>query len=112
MRATSLLLYKKNVAYLSQRFRYPSWVVYDNSFRQEAADLARYDWSQIDFGLHAKCFYNQTITLEAWCTGCHTVDHLLASYPYTKPQEATNKRVLPTPQPPPQPKTSRPSHLP
>ncbi len=91
VRAPSLLLYKKNVAYLSQRFRWPSWVVYVN---QEAADLARYDWSQIDYGL-------QTIALEAWCMGCHAVDHLLASCPYTKPQEATNKRVLPTPQPPP-----------
>ncbi len=48
-RATSLLLYQKNIAYLSQRNRWPSWVVYDNSFRSEAADNAKTDWSLIDY---------------------------------------------------------------
>lgn len=75
-RATSLLLYQKNMAYLSQRFKWPSWVVYDNTFRQEAADTKKLDWSQIDYGIHARCFHNQTSSVEAWCSSCHSVDHL------------------------------------
>ncbi len=54
------MLYQKNIGYLSQRFRWPTWVRYDYSFRQEAADLGKLDWSQLDYGLHAKYFHHVT----------------------------------------------------
>ncbi len=41
------MLYQKNIGYLSQRFRWPTWVRYNYSFRQEAADLGKLDWSQL-----------------------------------------------------------------
>ena len=91
-RATSLLLYQKNIADLSQRFLWPSWVIYDNSFRQEAAETKRLDWSQLDYGLHARCFHNQASALEGWCSTCLSVDHLQANCPLAKKKEWPNKR--------------------
>ncbi len=81
-RATSLLLYQKNLAYLSLRFEWPAWVVYDNTYRQEAADVGKVDWSQVDYGIYARCFHNQKLSVEAWCSGCHSVDHLQDNCPF------------------------------
>ena len=63
-RATSLLLYQSSIAKLSQKFKWPAWVIYDNSYRQEAADTAKQDWSKIDPGLHAQCFTGMAISSE------------------------------------------------
>ncbi len=87
-RATSLMLYQKNIGYLSQRFRWPTWVLYDYSFRQEAADLGKLDWSQLDYGLHAKYFHHVTSSLDTWCSTCHTVDHPQVNCPLTKQKES------------------------
>ncbi len=98
-RATSLLLYQKNIAYLSQRFRWPSWVVYDNSFRSEAADNAKTDWSLIDYGVHSRSFHNQTLIRDSWCANCHSVDHLQADCPYAKTGAPPKKRPAAAPYP-------------
>ena len=85
-RATSLMLYAANIAKLSQKFRWPSWVIYDNSFRQEAAETGRTDWNRIDASLHAQCFHGMALSAESWCSLCHSVDHLKNSCPL-KPQD-------------------------
>ena len=94
-RATSLLLYAANTAKLSQKFRWPSWVIYDNSFRQEAAEAGRTDWSKIDASLHAQCFHGMALSAESWCSLCHSVDHIRNSCPL-KPRD-----FLPTKRPAP-----------
>ena len=92
-RATSLImLYAANIAKLSQKFRWPSWVIYDNSFRQEAAEARHTDWTKIDGSLHAQCFHGMSITSESWCTLCHSVDQL----PPKAPRPATHQTVCPT----------------
>ncbi len=91
-RATSLLLYQKNIAYLSQRFRWPSWVVYDNTFWSEAANNSKTDWSQIDYGVHSRSFHNQTLLRDSWCSNCHAVDHLRTDCPYAKTGDPPKKR--------------------
>ena len=80
-RATSLLLYQASIAKLSQKFKWPSWIIYDNSFRQEAADCAKQDWSKIDPSLHAQCFTGMSISAEGWCSLCHSVEHLKHNCP-------------------------------
>ena len=101
VRATSLLLNQKNIVYLSQRFRWPSWVVYDNSFRSEAAKT---DWSQIDYGVHSRSFHNQTLLRDSWCSNCHSVDHLQTDCPYAKTGDPQKKRsAVPYPTNPTQP---------
>ncbi len=82
-RATSIMLYQKNIGYLSQRFRWPTWVLYDYSFWQETADLGKIDWSQLDYGLHAKYFHHINSSLDAWCSICHSGEHRQGNCPLT-----------------------------
>ena len=42
-RAQSLLMYSAIIARLSKKFRWPSWIIYDQYFRQEAADTGKTD---------------------------------------------------------------------
>ena len=55
-RATSMLMYTASMGKLSQKFRWPSWVIYDQAYRQEAAESGKVDWSQVDASIHAQCF--------------------------------------------------------
>ena len=55
-RMTSLLMYTASIAKLSQKFKWPSWVIYDHSYRQDVAENNKTDWSKVDAGLHAQCF--------------------------------------------------------
>ena len=80
-RATSLLLYQSSIAKLSQKFKWPAWVIYDNSYRQEAADSAKLDWAKIDPSLNAQCFTGMAISSEGWCSLCHSVEHLKHNCP-------------------------------
>ena len=50
-RMPSLMAYLATIAKASARYKWPSWVVYDLNFRQEAADSGNTDWSKIDPGL-------------------------------------------------------------
>ncbi len=62
--------------------------------RQEAADLGKLDWSQLDYGLHAKYFHHVTSSLDTWCSTCHTVDHrqAFAKQRKSSPGEPPKKR--------------------
>ena len=94
-RATSLLLHAANIAKLSQKFHWPSWVIYDNSFWQEAAESGRTDWTRIDASLHAQCFHGMALSSEAWCSLCHSVDHLKSSCPLKPSDPLPVKRPAP-----------------
>ena len=88
-RSTSLLIYQKHLAYFSQRFPWPSWAIYD---AKEAADADKVDWSQVDYGLHARCFGNQHQQGDAWCPTCHSIDHLADNCLFANPREVHRKR--------------------
>ena len=104
-RATSLLLYAGNIAQLSQRWRWPSWVVYDNASRKRAADKGEKDWSELDGGLHAQCFNTgMALNAEGWCKWCHSMDHLSTHCPFKPPaskrpayQPPTSSSTAPNP---------------
>ena len=91
-RATSLMLYAANIAKLSQKFRWPSWVIYDNSFRQEAAETGRTDWMKIDASLHA---HGMALSSESWCSLCHSVDHIKNNCPLKPRDWPSTKRPAP-----------------
>ena len=98
-RGTSLLLYQSSIAKLSQKFSWPFWVIYDNSYRQEAADTGKLDWSKIEPSLYAQCFIGMAISSEGWCSLCHSVEHLKHNCPLNPqllPREAP-KWPLPEP---------------
>ena len=69
---------KKQMAYLSLiakcrlKYRWPSWVVYDQNFRQEAAKTGHTDWSKVDPSIYTQCFTGASIRPESWCKRCHS----------------------------------------
>ena len=95
------LAYMTLIARCSAKYRWPNWVVYDQNFRQEAAETGRTLWGKVDPSIYTQCFTNATLnTLESWCRRCHSVDHVSdacplkpASGPSSVPQ--VSKKLLP-----------------
>ena len=71
-RTKSLLAYLSTIAKASAKYSWPSWVVYDQNFQQEAADSGRKDW---DPSIYTQCFTNAAISSENWCKVCQSIDH-------------------------------------
>lgn len=94
-RATSLLMYMSTISKLSQKFKWPSWVIYDYTFRQEAAESGKSDWSRVDSSIHAQCFNGMAKSTEGWCRFCHSLDHLLESCPVKPIDPPSAKRKNP-----------------
>ena len=74
-RTASLMAYLAAITKASTRYKWPSWVVYDLNYRQNATDTGQTDWSRIDPGLYAECFNNMAISAEGWCTHCYSTEH-------------------------------------
>ena len=92
-RLPDLLGYQFQLAKLSQRFKWPSWVIFDQNFRQRAAETGLTAWSTLDPTTFALCFTNQTNEGEQWCDTCYTVEHNTSSCPL-KPLSRTPAAVL------------------
>ena len=81
-RTKNMLAYLSLIAKCSLKYRWPSWLVYDQNFRQEAAESGRTDWSKVDPSIYAQCFTGASISPENWCKRCHSVDHVSDSCPF------------------------------
>ena len=69
-----------HTAYMSnitkaQKFVWPSWVVYDQNFRQEAANTPGMTWAKVDPSIYAQCFTGMAANAEGWCRQCHSIEH-------------------------------------
>ena len=88
-RARSLFAYSSLIARCSAKYRWPSWVVYDQNFRQEAAESGNLDWAKVDPSIYTQCFTGATQTfVEGWCRRCQSVDHVTENCP-AKPGPST-----------------------
>lgn len=81
-RLAELMAYQTTIAKASQRYRWPSWIVYDQNFRQEAAGNPHLSWARVDPSMYAQCFTGQAISAENWCARCQCLDHTTSSCPY------------------------------
>ena len=81
-RMPELMAYQTIIAKASQRYRWPSWIVYDQNFRQEAAGNPHQSWARVDPSIYAQCFTGQAISAENWCVRCQCLDHTTSSCPY------------------------------
>jgi len=97
-RNTSLLMYMSSIAKLSQKFKWPSWVIYDYSYWQDTAETNKTNWPKVDAEIHVQCFNNIAKSLEGGCHYCHSLDHISDSCS-VKPLELP-KRCLPNPSTP------------
>ena len=80
-RLADLLGYAAFIAKCSQKFKWPSWVVYDQNFRQLAAEENLTTWARPDPGVYAQSFTNYALSAEGWCKYCHSVDHISDTCP-------------------------------
>ena len=51
-----LMAYMVEMAKYAKRFQWPSWVIYDQNFRQEMATRPGLVWSRADPGIFSQCF--------------------------------------------------------
>ena len=61
--------------FICQKFRWPTWVIYDQNYWQEKAATQDNNWSQIDTAIYTQCFMTAGIAQEDWCNLCNTFDH-------------------------------------
>ena len=60
-RARNLLAYMSLIAKCSLKYKWPSWVVYDLNFRQDAAEVGLKDWSKVEPSTYTQCFTGAAI---------------------------------------------------
>ncbi len=80
-RAAELMAYQSIIAKASLRYKWPSWVIYDMSFRQEMAGVTGESWARVDPSIYSLCFNGQAICNENWCPTCQTLDHTQQTFP-------------------------------
>ena len=80
-RTSNLLAYMVTIAKASVKYSWPSWVVYDQNFQQEAADNGLKDWAKVDPSIYTQCFTNAAVSDEKWCKNCQSIDHRTTTCP-------------------------------
>ena len=63
------------------RYKWPSWVIYDQSFRQHLEGNPEQSWGKVDPSAYALCFTGQAKSDQNWCANCKTIDHASSSCP-------------------------------
>lgn len=77
-----LMAYATIMARASQKYKWPSWIIYDQNFRLEVAGNTLQSWAKVDPSIYAQCFTGQAISPENWCSQCQGLDHTSARCPY------------------------------
>ena len=80
-RIADLMAYQTIIAKASLKFKWPSWVVYDQNFRQEVSGNPSQSWAKVDPSMYALCFTGQAVSSENWCTRCQCLDHTSSNCP-------------------------------
>ena len=83
--AADLMGYFFLMANNAKKFKWPSWLVYDQNFRQRMADTQDKAWAKTHSGLYASCFLHPQKVAEAWCKTRHGTDHVTSLCPLTPP---------------------------
>lgn len=86
-----MMAYMAIIAKASQKYKWPSWIIYDQNFRMDVAGNSTQCWAKVDPSLYAQCFTGQALSTENWCSQCQGLDHSSGRCPY-KPQ-AQQKRT-------------------
>ena len=95
-RLPELMAYQFEIAKYARKYKWPSWVVYDINYRQEAAARPSLPWAEAAGHREAK-FFSQCFTgmakdpNEAWCRNCQSLDHSTSGCPMM-PQQKIHRR--------------------
>ena len=80
-RVGDLMVYMTIIAKASKKYKWPSWVVYDLNFRQEAASNPSQSWSKVDPSMYSQCFLGMARSPEGWYQQCQSLDHTTGNCP-------------------------------
>ena len=97
-RAADLMAYLVETANNAKRYRWPSWLVYDQNFRQPSGRKDEV-WAKTDLGIFTKCFTDQRKSGEAWCKECRSIKHSSADCPMASHLPITRQEQYRTPGP-------------
>ena len=97
-RLADLMAYQSLIAKVRAKFKWPSWVVYDQNFRQDAVGNLQLAWAKVDPSTYAQCFTNQVISRENWCEKCQSLDHTSGNCP-SRPRKRPWSAMMPQDQP-------------
>ena len=104
-RVPDLMAYMSLIIKASQKYRYPSWIVYDQNFRQQAAEVGSTEWARVDPSIYTQCFTGMALNTEGWCKFCQSIDHASENCPSR--QHWQRKRGVPAASPQSMPQTKR-----
>ena len=91
-KAGDLMAYIHSVASMAKKFPWPSWILYDQAFREEAAYLPARLWGKEDASLYAKCFnWGPSSATPNWCWNCQSLEHQTDQCPH-KPSATKRPR--------------------
>jgi hypothetical protein len=88
-----LMAYQTAIAKASQKYKWPSWVVDDQNFRQEAAGNPGQSWAKVDPSIYPQCFTGQAVSSESWCSRCQCLDHTTPNCPYRQRKRSWNSAM-------------------
>ena len=91
-----MLAYSRDIIRASRQFKWPSWIIYDSSYRRYMAETGQRDWSKVDPSIYARCFTGSARST-AWCEVCITLDHDTSDCPFASVQVRRNRRPSPYP---------------
>ena len=97
-RLADLMAYQSLIAKVSAKFKWPSWVVYDENFQQDAVGNPQLAWAKVDPSTYAQCFTNQVISRKNWCEKCQSLDHTSGNCP-SRPRKRPWSAITPQVQP-------------
>ena len=96
-RIPELMAYQSIIAKASMKYKWSSWIVYDQNFRQDVAGNPTQWWAKVDPSIYAVCFTSQAISSENWCSCCQCLDHTTGSCPFC-PRKRPRSGILSSPQ--------------
>ena len=84
-RAGDLMAYFFFTAGNARKYKWPSWVVYDQNFRQLMGETQDLVWAKTDAGFFTRCFIHAQKAQGSWCRHCHSTEHTAGECPHTPP---------------------------
>ena len=89
-RVGDLMAYSHSTTAMAKKYPWPSWIVYDQSFREESAGMPGRLWGKEDASTYAKCFNWGSVMPADGCWICQSIEHQ-ADIPH-KPTSAKHAR--------------------
>lgn len=91
------MAYLNLIAKASKKYKWPSWIVYDQNFRIEAASSPAQSWAKVDPSIYSQCFLGMAKSPEGWCQRCQCLDHSTDNCPasYLPPRKRQYQATRP-----------------